>query len=66
MATAQGVTLLAAAGYDAGEAAAGWRHIWRITNDLNRENERVMGAMPGMPQGDQTMTHVSKISVERR
>ena len=44
VATAQGMTYLAAAGYDAGEAAKGWRHIWRINNDMARENERIMGA----------------------
>lgn len=44
VATAQGMTYLATAGYDAGEAAGGWRHIWRINSDMARENERVMGA----------------------
>ncbi|MFH1985657.1 MAG: hypothetical protein ABIL58_27810 [Pseudomonadota bacterium] len=44
VATAQGMTYLAGAGYDAGQAAEGWRHIWRINNDMARENERVMGA----------------------
>ncbi len=61
VATAQGMTYLAAAGYDAGEASKGWRHIWRINNDMARENERVMGAwaeqmrtMQGLMQANMT------------
>ena len=44
VATAQGMVYLAAAGYDAGEAPNGWRHVWQINNDMARENERIMGA----------------------
>jgi tetratricopeptide (TPR) repeat protein len=44
VATAQGMAYLAKAGYDVGEAENGWRHLWRINNRINQENERVMGA----------------------
>jgi len=44
VATAQGMAYLAKAGYEVGEAEKGWRHLWRINNRINQENERVMGA----------------------
>ncbi|MBW1935714.1 MAG: hypothetical protein JRI84_09250 [Deltaproteobacteria bacterium] len=43
VADAQGMVYLALAGHDASEAAKGWRNAHKISNELAREREKLMG-----------------------